>query len=169
MPRSPIRIAWIFAALYPFSLFAVLAATFAYHNAHSPNGVLGVFFLLFAALTLYFGLRLIAAFTDPIPSWYTSLCPNLANLPESDSNRRGIFKICAFFYVLMITVFIWVLSFSYGEKPILLLERIAWPLGFGLLILMLLTSMVPIIVTLFTLWRKRSNSGAQRESWQVKS
>jgi hypothetical protein len=159
MPRSPIRIAWIFAALYPFSLFAVLAVTFAYHNIHSPNGVLGVFFLLFAALALFFGLRLIAAFTDPVPFWYTSLCPNLANLPESDGNRRGIFGVCAFMHVLMVTVLIGALSI---EKPILLFKGIALPLGFGLLIFLLLISVLRTLVIVFTFWRKRSNSGAQR-------
>ena len=136
--RSMARMGWIFTVLIAFSICGFFAVILGYDLFHAtnPSGLLGISFLVLGIGTLFLGLHLFNAFTDPLPAWYTYFQPTSFREPETDRPKRQLFIVYASTYLAMmaglIAIFIGRLS----------LEDIALPLGIGLLTFLLLTSLL---------------------------
>jgi len=131
------RMLFVFFLLNFSSFFAVFAVILGYDffHAKNPNGALTIFFLIFGAVTFFFGYQLLKAFTDPLPAWLDYWLTPAHYAPVTDSQKRRLIKTGAFGYVLMMAALIVPIM---GVRSGLSLERIALPLGFGLFALLLL-------------------------------
>jgi hypothetical protein len=145
----------IFTLLLYFSICGFFAVTEGYDffHAKNPSGIQGFFFLIFGGGTLFFGLHLINAFTDPPPAWYTYFLPTSFREPETDRPKRLLFIAYASIYVMTMTFLI---SLRLGFS----LERIALPLAIGLLAVLLLTSLLRPFAAFYMIWKNRKTSSS---------
>ena len=151
------RMGWIWTVLIAFSICGFFAVILGYDLFHvkNPSGLLGIFFLVFGGGTIFLGLHLLNAFTDPLPAWYTCFLPPFPQ-PETKCLKKLVFIVYASTYLAMMAVLIG--SFI-GRFP---LEHIALPLGIGLLTFLLLTLLLTMFTAFRMIWEKDgkiSNSG----------
>jgi hypothetical protein len=159
MKESPTmaRMGLIFCLLYFFSICGVIALSLGYDFFHSknPNGAEGIVFLMFGGATLFFGVKLINAFTDPLPAWLDYWMTPAHRAPVTERQKTTMFLIYAFLYVAMMTELIFIFM---GPRLGLSLERIALPLLFGFLAVLVLTSLLQMFAAFYTFWKDRQTS-----------
>ncbi|HKY71878.1 MAG TPA: hypothetical protein VJL88_08150 [Nitrospira sp.] len=155
MKELPVaRMALIFCLLYLFSFHGVFAAWLGYgfFHAKNPNGVQGILFLIFGGASLFFGVHLLRAFTDPLPAWLDYWLTPAHRAPMTDRQKRTLFILNAFWYVAMMAVLVFIIM---GDRLGLSLERIALPLGIGLLAILLLFFLLDIIHAIYVFQKDR--------------
>jgi hypothetical protein len=149
-----------FTLFWFFSIFAMFAVVFGYDffHASNPSGGEGVGFLTWAAATLFLGFHLLKAYTDPLPTWYTyfSMPSPEMNAQQEKKAKRGVSIINAFLYLWSMTLLIGLLI---GPRLGLSLERIALPLLFVFLVILVCLSLSHMAVAflMFMKGRKTSN------------
>jgi hypothetical protein len=145
----------IFTLLWYFSICGFFAVTLGYDffHAENPSGIQGIFFHIFAGGTLFLGIHLIRAFTDPPPAWYTYFLPTSFRESEIDRPKKLIFIGYASIYVMTMAFLI---SLRLGVS----LERMALPLAFGLLTVLLLTSLLRMFAAFTMIWKNRKTSNS---------
>ena len=140
--------------LYHFSLLGTLAVLFGYEFFHAtnPNGLLGIFFLIFGGATLFLGFQVLKAFTDPLPTWLDYWLTPAHRAPVTDNQKRALFKVYALTCLLPMSGIIF---FYMGLKHGFTLERIALPLGMGLLVLLLLLFLLDVVRAIYMFQKDR--------------
>jgi hypothetical protein len=146
------RMVFIHFWLYHFSLVGALAVLFGHEFFHgkNPNGVQGISFLIFGGASLFLGIQLINAFTDPLPTWLNYWLTPAHHAPLTDKQKRALFKMYAFTCVLPMSGIIF---FYIGLKHGFNLEGIAFPLGIGLLVFLLFMFLLDVFRAIY-LFRK---------------
>ena len=148
-----VRIGWIFSWLYLFSACAYLAATLGdpLFNDQHPTDATAILFLLFGFGALFLALQLVKAFTEDPPAWYVALLPSQS--PDTTKRRTFLIAFYASMYVAMMAMLI-------GKFPP---ERIAIPIGIGLLAFLLLTSLLQMLAVICSTrkWLKSCQSQGQ--------
>jgi hypothetical protein len=154
-----VRMSLIFSRLWLFSLFGIFAVSLGYDFFHAKNRseAGGILFLIVGGVTLFFCVRLINAFMDPLPASLDYWLTPALRAPVTDRQKRTLFIMYAFLYVAMMTIVVLIII---GPRFGLSLERIALPLGFGLLAMLLLNYLLSLFgaTYMFCKDRKTSNS-----------
>ena len=140
--------------LYHFSLLGTLAVLFGYEFFHAtiPNGLLGIFFLIFGGAALFFGFQALQAFTDPLPTWLEYWLTPGHYAPMTDRHKRALSKVYTFTCVLPMSGIIF---FYMGLKHGFTLERIALPLGMGLLVLLIVLFLLDVFRAIYLFQKER--------------
>jgi len=168
MKELPVaRMALIFCQLLLFSVFAIFTVSLAYDFFHTKNsnGALSILFLLFSGVSLFFCVHLINAFRDPLPTWLDYWLTPAHRAPVTARQKRSMFIIFGFLYVTMMAVLVFIII---GPRFGLSLDRIALPLGFGLLAILLLFFLLDVFRAVYML-RKGLKTSTSADSPSAKT